>query len=141
VVACLWEHEPAESHAQRILPDGCMDLIWLSERRLVIAGADTGPRLVELPGRLCSSGIRVRPGAGGGVFGIPAFELRDRRPAGRARARRRGSAGGWTFDWPGLSPGQAVEWRGIVTLEALSLLLTHGHIECPGHRAGAPDGP
>jgi hypothetical protein len=36
--------------------------------------------------------------------------------------------GGWTFDWLGWSPGQSVEWRGIVTLRALATLAAHGRI-------------
>jgi len=36
--------------------------------------------------------------------------------------------GGWTFDWLGWSPGQIVEWRGGVTLRALSQLLAHGRL-------------
>ncbi len=27
VVACAWENEPVEDHTQRIVPDGCIDLI------------------------------------------------------------------------------------------------------------------
>jgi hypothetical protein len=65
VVACLWEHEPGEVHSQRVVPDGCVDLIWLAERELVIAGADTGPRVVALPAGTRSSGIRLRHGAAG----------------------------------------------------------------------------
>ncbi len=34
--------------------------------------------------------------------------------------------GGWMFDWLAWSPGQAVEWRGIVTLRALATLRAHG---------------
>jgi hypothetical protein len=34
--------------------------------------------------------------------------------------------GGWMFDWLGWSPGQSVEWRGIVTLRALATLRAHG---------------
>jgi hypothetical protein len=34
--------------------------------------------------------------------------------------------GGWTFDWLAWSPGQEVEWRGIVTLDALDTLRAHG---------------
>ena len=30
------------------------------------------------------------------------------------------------FDWLAWSPGQAVEWRGIVTLRALATLRAHG---------------
>jgi hypothetical protein len=34
--------------------------------------------------------------------------------------------GGWTFDWLAWSLGQALEWRGIVTLRALVTLRAHG---------------
>jgi AraC-like DNA-binding protein len=78
VVACVWEHEPAKDRAQRVVPDGCVDLIWFAERELVIAGADTGPRSVDLPGGARSSGIRLRPGAAGAVLGVAASELCDR---------------------------------------------------------------
>lgn len=36
--------------------------------------------------------------------------------------------GGWTFDWLAWSPGQSVEWRGAVTLRALTTLGAHGRI-------------
>jgi AraC-like DNA-binding protein len=78
IVACLWENEPAEDRAQRVVPDACVDVIWLAERELVIAGADTGPRSVDLPARIRSTGIRLRAGAAGAVLGLPASELRDR---------------------------------------------------------------
>ena len=61
-----------------MVPDGCVDLIWLAERELVIAGPDTGPRSVDLPAQVRSSGIRLRPGAAGSVLGLQASELRDR---------------------------------------------------------------
>ena len=77
VVACLWEHEPDEDHTLRVVPDGCLDLIWLDERELVIAGADTGPRRVELAAGVRHSGLRLRPGAAGSVLGLPASQLRD----------------------------------------------------------------
>jgi hypothetical protein len=77
VAACLWENEPAEAREQRVVPDGCVDLIWVADRELVIAGADTGPRIVDLPAGSVSSGIRLRPGAAGALLGLPASELRD----------------------------------------------------------------
>jgi hypothetical protein len=36
--------------------------------------------------------------------------------------------GGWSFDWLPWSPGQSVEWRGIVTLRALTTLAAHGRV-------------
>jgi AraC-like DNA-binding protein len=81
VVACLWENAPAEDRAQRVIPDGCVDLIWLTGRELVIAGADTGPRVADLPAGTRTSGIRLRPGAAGAVLGLPASEVRDQEVA------------------------------------------------------------
>ena len=37
--------------------------------------------------------------------------------------------GGWTFGWLGWSAGQSAEWRGIVTLRALSTLRAHGRLD------------
>ncbi|WP_131770526.1 AraC family transcriptional regulator [Candidatus Protofrankia californiensis] len=76
VVACLWERMSAGGQ-QLIVPDGCVDLIWLAERELVIAGPDTGPRTVWLPAGSRSSGLRLRPGAAGGFLGRPASEVRN----------------------------------------------------------------
>ena len=68
-------------HTQRIVPDGCIDLIWEAGRELVIAGPDTGARTVALPAGTLSSGVRLRPGAAGAFLGMPASELRDRHVA------------------------------------------------------------
>jgi hypothetical protein len=37
--------------------------------------------------------------------------------------------GGWTFDWMACSEAASAEWRGIVTLHALDLLVAHGRLE------------
>lgn len=81
VVACLWEHEAPPGHEQRIVPDGCVDLVRL-DGELVVVGADTGPvvsRSGADPAVAHTSGIRLRPGAAGAVLGIPAAEVRDQR--------------------------------------------------------------
>lgn len=77
LAACLWEQESAEQFEQWIVPDGCVDLIWLAERQLVVAGPDTRPHGVPLPAQRRSSGIRLHPGAAGPVLGLPASELRN----------------------------------------------------------------
>jgi AraC-like DNA-binding protein len=81
VVACVWEHDVPPGHEQRIIPDGCVDLVRL-DGELVVVGADTGPvvsrsGVTHMPDR--TSGIRLRPGAAGAVLGIPASEVRDLR--------------------------------------------------------------
>jgi len=36
--------------------------------------------------------------------------------------------GGWTFDWLAWSPGQSIEWRGILTVRALATVAGHGRL-------------
>jgi hypothetical protein len=37
--------------------------------------------------------------------------------------------GGWMFDWPAWSPAQTADWRGIVTIRALSWLRDNGRLD------------
>ncbi|GAA2776347.1 helix-turn-helix domain-containing protein [Saccharopolyspora taberi] len=76
-VTCVWTHESASGHEQRIIPDGCVDLIWIGGR-LELAGPDSGPRLVDLPPGTAAGGVRMRPGAAGLLLGAtPTSELLD----------------------------------------------------------------
>ncbi len=77
LVACTWENDADETHVHHVVPDGCVDLIWLGPAELIVAGADTGPRDVTMPAGARLSGIRLRPGAAGAVLGVPVRELRD----------------------------------------------------------------
>lgn len=80
-VACLWRSTaPERPSAMPILPDGCVDLIWQSERGAFLAGPDTGPVANGGPGGRYIVGVRLRPGAGGTVLGMPLTELRNLRP-------------------------------------------------------------
>jgi AraC-like DNA-binding protein len=63
----------------RILPDGCLDLIWI-DGRLLIAGPDTTARVVALGPGAAAAGLRFAPGVGPAVLGIPANELVDAQP-------------------------------------------------------------
>jgi AraC-like DNA-binding protein len=84
-VTCLWwgtddatavEDVPAEPGY--ILPDGCLDIIWVRER-LIVAGPDTAPvrREPGLGGAV--AGLRFRPGRAGSLLGVAADELTDQR--------------------------------------------------------------
>jgi AraC-like DNA-binding protein len=79
VACCTWEQITVTGQEQRVVPDACVDVIW-GEGRLRIAGADTRPRLVMLAPGSRMVGVRLRPGAAGGVLGLPASELRDASP-------------------------------------------------------------
>jgi AraC-like DNA-binding protein len=81
IVCCLWEREidakEAES-AARVLPDGCIDILW-NDGRLLIAGPDSGPVWSAVRGGETVTGARFRRGAAGAALGLPAGELRDLR--------------------------------------------------------------
>jgi AraC-like DNA-binding protein len=65
---------PPAGRVVRILPDGCLDLIW-HDGDLFIAGPDTSAKVGAGGGSL--AGLRFA--AGPGFLGVPADELRDRR--------------------------------------------------------------
>ncbi len=73
----LWEKvvEPGSERA-RILPDGCLDLLW-DGRRLFVAGPDSTARWHDSPAGTRYVALRFSAGAGPAVLGIPADELRD----------------------------------------------------------------
>lgn len=90
--AVVWHREPRSTDGrQRILPDGCMDLMWFGDR-LVVAGPDTTGYVSPSRAGMTYVGLRFPPGTGPAVFGVPAYELRDQRvpladlwPAGEVR--------------------------------------------------------
>jgi AraC-like DNA-binding protein len=77
--AVAWQRTPtATGSVSRILPDGCMDLMWVDEQ-LVVAGPDTAAWLATIPPGTGYSALRFQPGTGPAVLGVPAHELRDQR--------------------------------------------------------------
>ncbi|MBC9712998.1 helix-turn-helix domain-containing protein [Streptomyces sp. TRM66268-LWL] len=90
--AVVWRNRPSGAGGvYPVLPDGCMDLLWV-DGQLVVAGPDTRAyRPLPGPGRE-AAGIRFAPGTAPALFGVPARELLDRRvelsdlwPAARVR--------------------------------------------------------
>jgi len=61
-----------------IVPDGCLDIIWVGER-LIVAGADTAPVPRQAGQGGDVAGLRFRPGRAGSLLGVPAGELTDQR--------------------------------------------------------------
>ncbi|SPT63463.1 helix-turn-helix transcriptional regulator [Actinomadura madurae] len=80
-LACLWTASlprDAEPFVQRVVPDGCVDLIW-SDGGILVAGPDTGPiPAVMRPGEEVVA-VRFAPGTAPPVLGVPADAIRDGR--------------------------------------------------------------
>ena len=64
----------------RVVPDGCMDLIWAGGE-LLVAGPDTRSHVASGTGDGVVTGLRFAPGTGPAVLGVPACALRDQRVA------------------------------------------------------------
>lgn len=66
----------AGSTSTRVLPDGCLDLLF-DGHRLLVAGPDTVARLHESRAPTTIWGARLHAGLGPRLLGVPADELRD----------------------------------------------------------------
>ncbi|MEP7024642.1 MAG: helix-turn-helix domain-containing protein [Actinomycetota bacterium] len=74
----LWERSVAPAAARtRILPDGCLDLIW-DGHQLSIAGPDPAARWHNSPAGTSYTALRFHLGTGPAALGIPASELAGR---------------------------------------------------------------
>ncbi|MET7630481.1 helix-turn-helix domain-containing protein [Streptomyces sp. NPDC005078] len=76
--AIVWTRHVPQGSVRPVLPDGCMDLLWI-DGRLIVAGPDTHAYEPSegTGGRF--TGIRFAPGTAPALLGVPAHELRDLR--------------------------------------------------------------
>src|SRR5437764_4811991 len=73
-VMCLWTRRGPP--ADRVLPDGCVDIVWTGES-LIVAGPATQAVVPEIPANATKIGVRFRTGAAARALGLPAADLRD----------------------------------------------------------------
>jgi AraC-like DNA-binding protein len=74
----LWTRSSAAVPSRhRVLPDGCLDLIAV-DGTLLVAGPDTVAHLVDVAAGESYTGLRMGPGIGPTVLGVPAATLLDR---------------------------------------------------------------
>jgi hypothetical protein len=101
LVACVWTGvtRASDDPRGRVLPDGCIDVVWMPGREPFVAGPDRSPKPEGPAGRRVV-GIRFRPGTAPSLLGVPAAALTDERPAlrdvwprGEARALEEELAG------------------------------------------------
>lgn len=95
LVECIWtirSHGPLRAvQLNRVVPDGCTDVIVdlgdgstgggaprAAIPRTLFVGAMLRPRVIEMTGAVDLVGVRLRPGVGGTLLGMPASELTDR---------------------------------------------------------------
>jgi AraC-like DNA-binding protein len=81
-VVCSWTRDASacgSGSTDRILPDGCVDIVW-DGHTVFVAGPDTRPVLLEpRAAGLSHAGVRFRPGVAPAFLQLPACDLRDQR--------------------------------------------------------------
>lgn len=80
-VRCTWtsviDEDPAAA-ARRIVPDGCIDVLWRADVGLLVEGPATQANVARLVPGTAVVGIRFQPGMAPSLLGVAATELRDR---------------------------------------------------------------
>lgn len=78
VVRCWWEQRVStRGFVQRVVPDGCSDLIVFADGEASLVGPALRVALVPVPVGAHLRGLRLRTEALGPVLRLPARELRD----------------------------------------------------------------
>jgi AraC-like DNA-binding protein len=96
---CLWTQVIADSgsdFAQRVLPDGCIDIVLINDETPSVIGPWTVPFVARLGPGTIIVGARCHPGMAPSLLGLPAQELLNQsvplqaiwRGAARARLER-----------------------------------------------------
>jgi AraC-like DNA-binding protein len=75
---CIWERR-ADGQPVRVLPDGCIDVVWTEGAGTQIVGANTTAFVVPAAAGTRVVGARLWPGAGPALLGVSAEDLRDAR--------------------------------------------------------------
>ena len=118
---CFWEQVITGSgeYVHRVLPDACVDIVFVNDAPPVVVGPWTDPLLVRFPAGTRVVGARLHPGRAPGILGIPAAELlnqsvsfSDARSASSARFRA-------AFELPGIVSRSAVS-HSIVSQSVVS---------------------
>jgi AraC-like DNA-binding protein len=79
-VMCLWTQQVDGANGEYhhpVLPDGCVDIVWIGGAAPVVAGPATRRVVVGLPAGTALVGVRFRPGWAAASLGLPADELCD----------------------------------------------------------------
>jgi AraC-like DNA-binding protein len=76
-LACAWERRGDAGAPVRVVPDGCIDIVWTEGLGTHVVGPNTTAFLVALASGVHVAGVRMRPGAGAALLGVDAAALRD----------------------------------------------------------------
>ncbi len=77
LLVCSWTALPSGSHT--LVPDGCIDVLWITNGSIWVCGPETTAWSFALPAGTAAVGVRFRPGACPTAFGFDASRIVNRR--------------------------------------------------------------
>ncbi|MEA2192590.1 MAG: hypothetical protein QOI73_2711, partial [Solirubrobacteraceae bacterium] len=80
-VQCTWQRSGDGGPPVRVVPDGCIDIVWTEGAGTQLVGPNTRAFLVPLAAGARVAGVRLHPGAAPSLLGIDAAAVRDERVA------------------------------------------------------------
>jgi AraC-like DNA-binding protein len=116
-VLCLWTETTSDARppgTMRVLPDGCIDVVWMAGRPPVVAGPATQAMFPVIPPGSTLIGARFRPGMAASLLGVPAHELADAEVPLAALWGDRLARPGGRFDESRLVPDGADELQALL---------------------------
>ena len=77
-LVCVWSSRTGGAEIEQpVLPDGCVDILWINDEAPQVAGPATRAFLARVASGTMAVGARFRPGWCAGILGVDASELRD----------------------------------------------------------------
>jgi AraC-like DNA-binding protein len=76
-VQCTWQRSGDGGPAVRVVPDGCIDIVWTEGSGTIVVGPNTRAFLVAVAPATRVVGVRLHPGAAPPLLGVDAAALRD----------------------------------------------------------------
>ncbi|HEV7806601.1 MAG TPA: helix-turn-helix transcriptional regulator [Solirubrobacteraceae bacterium] len=80
-VQCAWQRSGDGGSPIRVVPDGCIDVVWIEGSGTQVVGPNTIAFLVPLAAGARVAGVRLHPGAAPALLDVDAAALRDGRLA------------------------------------------------------------
>ncbi len=74
---CTWRRSGDGTAPVRVVPDGCIDIVWTEGSGTIVVGPNTRAFLVPLAPATQVAGVRLHPGAAPSLLGVDAAALRD----------------------------------------------------------------
>lgn len=76
-VVCSWRATVVGTH--QLVPDGCVDVLWLGTGQVFVCGTETAAWEFTLPPGLVAVGVRFRPGVAPRLFRTDAIHMTNQR--------------------------------------------------------------